>query len=213
MRTASCFNNQTQLGLTCSSPSEKRNQGKLPQKLHAALQICTKICMQGTGTPTTFPSWQQRVFFCSEQIPFQKENDKQTWSEQQPKFHLLPAPIYFKVWGRVQSAGELWKFSCPETVLWERETSGWEATIFWKQQAQQAPRVPHSQQLFPKCRHIKPQYSILSPGNTSWPGCSQPLQWMLPLQSQPVPGHVGQPTSGGKTHAAQLGRRSTPGHR
>lgn len=59
MRTASCFNNQTQLGLTCSSPSEKRNQGKLPQKLHAALQICTKICMQGTGTPTTFPSWQQ----------------------------------------------------------------------------------------------------------------------------------------------------------
>lgn len=121
MRTASCFNNQTQLGLTCSSPSEKRNQGKLPQKLHAALQICTKICMQGTGTPTTFPSWQQRVFFCSEQIPFQKENDKQTSSEQQPKFHLLPAPIYFKVWGRVQSVGELWKFFLAQKLCCEKE--------------------------------------------------------------------------------------------
>lgn len=185
---------QTATEITCSSPN-------LHQDLHAGNRHSNHLPLLTT------------VFFCSEQIPFQKENDKQTWSEQQPKFHLLPAPIYCKVWGRVQSVGELWKFSCPETVLWERETSGWEATIFWKEQAQQAPRVPHSQRLFPKCRHIKPQYSILSPGNTSWPGCSQPLQWMLPLQSQPVPGHVGQPTSGGKTHAAQLGRRSTPGHR
>lgn len=169
MRTASCFKNQTQLGFTCSSPSENRNQGKLPQKLHAALQICTKICMQGAGTPTTFPFWQQQVFLCSEQIPFQKENDKQTWSEQQPKFHLSPAPVYFKVWGRLQSAGELGKFlaqnlSCE---IIERETSEWEATIWWKEQRQRAPQVPYWQQLFPKCRWIKPQYSILTPGSTS----------------------------------------------